>query len=216
MLSLRDSIRVVRSITRVMLDSERTNEIHLVEELTSQGVLRRWLARHQGAELDDLLTNKLELSSKHLHFDELRALPPSTLGRSYIDHLDNNGLSADSQATPTTDVKDPDLAYLVRRFRQTHDVWHALLELGTAGHEEVTIHAFSWGQLRLPVSALVVSFGSLKHVVAERRWELLRRGLRDAYVSGLNAAPLLGVRWETRWSQPIASVRNEFGIRSLG
>jgi len=206
-----------------MVDSERTSEIHLVEELTSQGVLERWLADAQRndddrgglRDLGDLLANQPELSSRDLDFDELRAMPLGSLGRAYIDHLDTNGLSADSQATPTTDVDDPNIAYLVRRFRQTHDVWHALLELGTTGHEEVVIHAFSWGQLRLPVSALVVSFGSLKHIVLEGRWSLLRHGLYEAYRVGKNAAPLLGVEWEKRWHQPIDELRRELNVEAL-
>jgi len=200
-----------------MVDSERTSEIHLVEELTGRRVLEAWLSTAPATDdLHVLLEEKPELSSRHIDFDELRALPADTLGRSYIEHLDRNGLSADSQATPTTDVEDEEVAYLVRRFRQTHDVWHALLELGTTGHEEVVIHAFSFGQLRLPVSALVLAFGSLKHIVFEGRLELLTRGLADAHRVGKQAKPLLGVHWERRWRQPIDDVRREFDLRSLG
>ena len=56
-----------------------------------------------------------------------------------------------------------------------------VLGLGVAGHEEVVIHAFSWGQLHLPVSAMVVLFGTLKHIVGERRWGTLGHSLREAY-----------------------------------
>jgi ubiquinone biosynthesis protein Coq4 len=92
-------------------------------------------------------------------------------------------------------------------------VWHTLLELGTQGHEEVIIHAFSWGQLRLPVSAMVVFFGAFKHIVLERRWQALRHGLLEAYRIGRDAAPLLSVYWERIWAEPIDQVRERYHVR---
>ncbi len=208
------SFQIARAIGRVLLDSERTEEIHRVEELTGGRRFERFLRETSGdAELAELLADEPELRSDQVDFDWLRELPAGTLGHAYIHHLDDNGLSADSQAAPTTQVDDPTIAYLMRRFRQTHDVWHALMDLGTAGHEEVIIHAFSWGQMRLPVSALVVFFGTLKHIVFEARWCALRHALLEAYVNGRNAAPLLPVHWERMWEDDIVEVRARYNIK---
>ncbi len=87
-----------------------------------------------------------------------------------------------------------------------------LTELGTTGHEEVLIHAFSWGQLRLPVSALVVVFGSLKHILFEGRVDVLRHGLLESYQHGRDAKPLLPVYWERYWEEPMDDVRRGFGV----
>jgi ubiquinone biosynthesis protein COQ4 len=206
--------RITLATLRVLADSERTDEIHVVEELTGQRAFAGYLARErEQPELRALLADRPELSSEAIDFDALRRLPAGSLGRAYVDHLDDNGLTADSQATQTRYVDDPDVAYLIRRFRQTHDVWHALTGLGTTGHEEVVIHAFSWGQLGLPVSKMVVVFGSLKHLVLERRWRLLRHGMLDAYRSGRDAAPLLPVYWERAWDEPLAEVRRRYNVR---
>jgi ubiquinone biosynthesis protein COQ4 len=210
----KEAVLLGKAIAITLNDSERTEQIHIAEELTSRARLRGFLAAHRDdPELRALLADRPELCSAQVDFDALRALPPATFGYQYIHHLDGNGLTADTQAAPTHHVSDPEVAYLVRRFRQTHDVWHALTNLGTAGHEEVIIHAFSWGQLRLPVSAMVVFFGSLKHIVLEGRWHALRHDLRDAYLSGRDAAPLLSVYWERLWDEPIDSVRARYGIR---
>lgn len=204
---------VGRAVVRVLRDSTRTEEIHLVEEITGRGKYRRYLANmRQDPAMQQLLRERPELSSEQVDYDALRALPAHTLGGCYVRHLDDNDLAADSQAALTHHVEDPDVAYLMRRFRQTHDVWHALLGLGVEGHEEVIIHAFSWGQLRLPVSALVVLFGTLKHIVLEQRWQALRRALIAAYQSGRNADPLLPVYWERMWQEPIAEVRRRYHI----
>ncbi len=210
----REIYLVARSVARVLRDSEQTSEIHASEELTGRGRFRQIRqADFNGDEGRALLTDRPELCSDQVDYDALRALPEGTLGKAYARHLDDNGLSADYQAAATRYIDDPEMAYLMRRFRQTHDVWHALTGLGTNGHEEVIIHAFSWGQLRLPVSAMVVLFGTLKHIIGEGRWGALRHALGEAYRHGRDAAPLLPVYWERHWDKPLNQVRADYRLR---
>ena len=213
---LADSYRVGLAVARVLADSTQTHEIHRVEEITGRPRYRRLIA-DMGATPEGrrLLAERPELSSDHVDYDRLRALPATTLGGAYVRHLDGNHITADYQAAATRHVDDPDMAYLMRRFRQTHDVWHALLGLGIAGHEEVLVHYFSWGQLHLPVSALVMVFGSLKHIVLERRWSLARHSALEAYRAGRDAAPLLSVYWEDLWALPLDHVRAAYGVAPL-
>jgi ubiquinone biosynthesis protein COQ4 len=209
-----DAYLTLRSIVRVLADSDRTQDIHTVEEVTGREIYRRLVDEYRRtAEGAELLSDKPELRKDQVDYDGLRRLPRHTLGFAYVDHLDRNNITADLQALPTTHVDDPDVSYLMRRFRQTHDVWHALTGLGTVPHHEVIIHAFSYGQLRLPVSALVIFFGTLKHVVLERRWTVLRRGLYEAYQLGRDATPLLPVYWEHHWERPLDEVRARYGVR---
>ncbi len=213
---LKDGYRVGQAIVRVLGDSTKTHEIHRVEEITGRPRFRALLAAmHDTPEGRRLMTERLELSSDLVDYDRLRALPASTFGGAYARHLDENGITADYQAAATRHVDDPDIAYLMRRFRQTHDVWHTLLGLGIAGHEEVIIHSFSFGQLRLPVSALIMVFGTVKHIVLERRWGALRHSMLDAYRAGREAAPLMPVYWEDLWDLPLETVRATYGIAPL-
>ncbi|KAB2884884.1 MAG: hypothetical protein F9K40_22450 [Kofleriaceae bacterium] len=212
----RDGYLVARAVVRVLGDSNLTHEIHRVEEITGRPAYRRLLAElRDDPDGQRLLRERPELSSELVDYDALRRMPETTLGGAYVHHLDANGLSADYQAAATRHVEDPEMAYLMRRFRQTHDVWHALLGLGVTGHEEVIIHAFTWGQMRLPVSAMVVAFGSMKHIVLEGRWGALRHSLREAYEVGRDAAPLIKVIWEDQWAEPIESVRARYSVRPL-
>ncbi len=212
----RDSYLVARAVVRVLGDSTMTHEIHRVEEITGRPAYRRLLAElRDDPDGQRLLREQPELSSELVDYDALRRMPETTLGGAYVRHLDGNAITADYQAARTRHVDDPDMAYLMRRFRQTHDVWHALLGLGITGHEEVVIHAFSWGQMRLPVSAMVVAFGSMKHIVLEKRWGTLRHSLREAYEAGRDAAPLIKVVWEDLWAEPIDRVRARYHVRTL-
>ena len=213
---LKDSLRVGKAVVRVLGASTKTHEIHRVEEITGRPRYRALLgARAATDEGRRLLHERPELSSDHVDYDYLRTLGPHTLGGAYVRHLDTNGLSADYQAAATRHVDDPAMAYLMRRFRQTHDVWHALLGIGVTGHEEVLTHWFSFGQLRLPVSALIMVFGTLKHMVLERRWGALRHSLMEAYRDGRDAAPLLGVIWENQWEVPLEHVRASYNVHAL-
>jgi ubiquinone biosynthesis protein COQ4 len=213
---LKDGYRVGQAIVRVLGDSTKTHEIHRVEEITGRPRMR---ALHAELKLTPegrrLLDERPELSSEHVDYDRLRALPATTFGGAYARHLDDNGITADYQAAATRHVEDPDIAYLMRRFRQTHDVWHALLGLGIAGHEEVIIHSFSYGQLRLPVSAMIMLFGTVKHIVLERRWGALRHSMLDAYRAGRVAAPLMAVYWEDLWEQPLETVRAAYNVKPI-
>lgn len=212
----RDSYLVARAVVRVLGDSNLTHEIHRVEEITGRPSYRRLLAElRDDPDGKRLLAEQPELSSELVDYDALRRMPPTTLGGAYVRHLDGNKITADYQAARTRHIDDPDMAYLMRRFRQTHDVWHALLDLGITGHEEVVIHAFSWGQMRLPVSAMVVAFGSMKHIVLERRWGALRHSLREAYEVGRDAEPLIKVYWEDQWAEPLEAVRARYNVRPL-
>jgi ubiquinone biosynthesis protein COQ4 len=213
---LKDSYRVGQAIVRVLGDSTKTHEIHRVEEITGRPRFRHLLVElGQTPEGQRLLAERPELSSDRVDFARLRTLPATTFGGAYARHLDDNGITADYQAAATRHVDDPDIAYLMRRFRQTHDVWHTLLGLGIAGHEEVIIHSFSYGQLRLPVSALIMVFGTMKHLVLERRWGALRHSMLDAYRAGRDAAPLMSVYWEDQWDEPLDAVRARYRLQPL-
>ena len=213
---VKDTYRVGLAVARVLGDSTKTHEIHRAEEITGRPRYRALLRELAGTpEGRRLLAERPELSSRHVDYDRLLRLPETTLGGAYARHLDGNGITADYQAAATQHVADPDMAYLMRRFRQTHDVWHALLGIGISGHEEVLIHWFSYGQLRLPVSAMIMLFGSMKHLVLERRWTALRRSTLEAYHAGRDAAPLLPVYWEDLWEEPLERVREAYGVRPL-
>lgn len=213
---IKDGYRVGQAIVRVLGDSTKTHEIHRVEEITGRPRFRALLAElHDTPEGRRLMTERPELSTERVDYDRLRTLPATTFGGAYVRHLDDNGITADYQAAATRHVDDPDIAYLMRRFRQTHDVWHTLLGVGIAGHEEVIVHSFSYGQLRLPVSALIMVFGTVKHIVLERRWGALRHSMLDAYRYGRRAAPLMPVYWEDLWDLPLETVRATYGVERL-
>ncbi|MCB9602102.1 MAG: hypothetical protein H6720_17425 [Sandaracinus sp.] len=201
-----------RAMVRALRDSNATLDLLTGEEISSADRMSALVPlMHSTEEGRTLLRERPRLGSAAL--PALRRLPEGTLGRTYVDHLDRCGLDPDALDVPVTRAASDEANYVLTRIRDTHDLWHALLGLGVAGHEEVLVHTFQWPQLRMPYSALVVFFGGLKHVLGERRVDVWRRGLRAAHAAGVAAAPLLPVFWEKHFDEPLASVRARFGIR---
>lgn len=217
MMTPREWALVARATIRVLRNSNRTTDIHRVAEITSRDRFAALLTEARaGGQVPAMLQERPVLAPGSVDLSALRQLPATTLGGAYVRHLDAHGLEMYVDPTPADHVPDPDVRYLIHRYRQVHDIWHVLLGLGTRGHEEVLVHAFVLGHLGLPVSAMVVFFGTLKHVVMERRWSVLRHELLAAFASGREASPLLMVCWEQQWSRPLAEIRRHYRIRPVG
>ncbi|MCB9566924.1 MAG: hypothetical protein H6710_06885 [Myxococcales bacterium] len=210
-----DLREMIAATIRVLRDSNRTEDVHRVEEISGRARVAELVAQaHAGdRELAALLRERPEIDREHVDFDALHRLGPETLGGAYVRHLERNGLELYTVETSDEFIDDDEARYLIHRYRQTHDIWHVLFGVGVAGHEEVLIHAFAYGQVGLPVSAMIMLLGGLKHMVLERRWLALRRGLWEAYWSGRRAKPLLTIRWEELWDRPVAELRRSLGIR---
>jgi len=209
----RELLTVIGATVRVLKDSNRTSDIHIVADITSRARFATLLRdEHKRGDGVALLNRKPEINQSTVDFEALRALPADSLGGAYVRHLERYQL--DIFVDPVSDefIDDADVRYLIHRYRQTHDIWHVLMGLGVEGHEEVLVHAFTLGMLGLPVSAMIVVFGSVKHIVLERRWTTLRRGVLEAFRSGRRAAPLVTVEWETMWDRPLDEVRRLHGI----
>ncbi len=215
-MNARDLITVVGCAARVLRDSERTEDIIVAEELIAQSRLRQ-MAR------DNIFSHTEEGRAMYrdrpmlvdTNLDELRELDAETLGGAFVRFLDRNKLDYEITRIPTPYTDGEDEQYLLSRLRQSHDLWHTLIGVGTRGHEEVLVHAFSLGQTQLASSALIVFLGGIKHMVLERRWKVLHPGIKRAFVSGKRSAPLLPVYWERYWAEPLASVRERYNIAAL-
>lgn len=213
-MNLETTTTFTRVFTRALLDSTRTDDLLTGEEISSVSRMPA-LAHMMRATVEGraILAERPRITSATVDLAALRRSQPGTLGRTWTDHMDRCGLDIDALSTPVTRGQDDEANYTLERVRQTHDIWHAVLGLGIEGYEEVLVHAFQWSQLRMPYSALVVTFGALKHVIGEARWPILRHALRDASLAGREAAPLLSVHWERHWEEPLDQLRRRLCIR---
>jgi len=196
-------------------DSNQTEALLTGEEISSIGRMRALVPVLDASEEGRAILRERP-RGRDIDVGRLRAMSEGSLGRTYAAHLERCGLDPRALDTPVTRGESELDNYLLERVRQTHDLWHTVLGLGTAGHEEVLVHAFQWTQLHMPYSALVVGFGTPKHFVLEGRFGLLRTAIADAVRAGRDAAPLISFYWERHFEEPIEDVRRHLRIRPSG
>jgi ubiquinone biosynthesis protein COQ4 len=197
-----------RALAGLMRDPNDTRHAFVLSLALNGRVFPRFLAQFlMSDEGLELRTERPSIDSSHVDLDRLRALPEGTLGRAYIRYLDDNKLDPDMfQAPPGLPTA---LAYVSKRLRQSHDVWHVLTGYRPDVPGEIALQAFTYAQTKAPASGLIAVAGAL-------RWMPQRRGLvRETirgYRRGKRASFLGSIPWERHWDRPLSEVRRELGI----
>ena len=197
-----------RAALALSRDSNDTPQVFLLGMALNASRLPELLARMaMDPEGAGLLESRPGIDSSSVDFDALRALPDGTLGREYVRFLDDNGLDPDLfQAPPGL---PPLPSYVVQRVRQSHDLWHVLTGFETDVPGEIGLQAFTYAQMRLPLSFALVVLGLVRWGWRYPRMVgLIRQGRR----LGRRARYFPTIRWEDRWDQPLGQVRSELGL----
>jgi ubiquinone biosynthesis protein COQ4 len=204
-----DRARIALAALRALLrDPDDTRQVFVLSLALNRRafpeVLARFLASEEGLAL---LTERPSIDTAHVDFDRLRALPDGTLGREYVRYLDDNDLDPDLFDAPPG--LPPAIAYLSKRLRQSHDVWHVLTGYQPDVAGEVALQAFTYAQTSAPASGLIAVAGTLRW--ARRSRGLVRESIRG-YRRGKRAHFLGSIRWENHWERPLADVRRDLNV----
>lgn len=120
-----------------LLNPHRGDMIACLGEVTGENSLKymkqKMLESDEGAEI---LKEKPRINSRTVSFDKLAEMPENTLGRVYVDFMKDNNITADSRL-PVQFIDDPELAYVMQRYREVHDLVHATLYMKTTMLGEV-------------------------------------------------------------------------------
>ncbi|XP_078043689.1 UDP-sugar transporter sqv-7 [Augochlora pura] len=160
-----------------------------------------------------ILEEQPRISSATVDLDALKRLPKGTVGRTYREFLDVNNVSPDSRPLVRF-VEDTELAYVMQRYRETHDIFHAMLLMPTTMLGEVAVKWIEALQLRLPMCLTGAIFGAYRLRPRQRKM-YLRYHLPWAIQTGIDAKFLLGVYFEERWEQPLEEFHREMNIVPL-
>jgi ubiquinone biosynthesis protein COQ4 len=140
-----------------IFDPSRDDMISAFGELTADQALpqihRKMLADTEG---NSILRDKPTVNSKILDINRLANLNENTFGKHYVEFLKRNDITPDSRK-PVLFIEDPELAYVMKRYREIHDFTHCILDMKTNMLGEVTVKIFEAIQLGLPmVSSIFV------------------------------------------------------------
>ncbi|RYP35159.1 hypothetical protein DL767_003936 [Monosporascus sp. MG133] len=195
------------------LDPRRGDLIAVVGETTASPYFIRRLrnAMLSSPTGRQILRERPVITSTTLDLARLRALPRGTLGATYAAWLDREGVTPDTRA-PVRYIDDEEEAYVMRRYRESHDFLHALTGLPTVREGEVALKAFEFANTLLPMTGLAtLAVATLKPAERARFWSVYGPW---ALRNGLRADELINVYWEREMETDVAELRRRLGIEA--
>ncbi|CAI4218275.1 unnamed protein product [Parascedosporium putredinis] len=107
-------------------------------------------------------------------------------------------------------IDDAECAYVMQRYRECHDFYHALTGLPIVREGEVALKAFEFANLVIPMTGLsTLSVLTLKPAERKRFFETY---LPWALRNGLKAKDVINVYWEEQMERDVGELRAELGI----
>ncbi|XP_022907883.2 ubiquinone biosynthesis protein COQ4 homolog, mitochondrial [Onthophagus taurus] len=167
----------------------------------------------KSTEGSEILRNRPRINSKTVDLDKLKGYPEGTLGRVYVDFLKKNNVTPDSRG-PVQFVEDINLAYVMQRYREVHDLVHTILEMPTNMIGEITVKWVEGIQTKLPMCVTGAVFGPLR-LKPKNRDTYKKYYLPWAIRTGNEANLLFNVYYEKRWDQPLYELHKELNINPL-
>lgn len=156
-----------------------------------------------------ILRDRPRITSASLDLPRLRSLPANTVGGTYVAWLDREGVSPDTRSAVRY-IDDEECAYVMQRYRESHDFYHALTGLPIVREGEVALKAFEFANTLLPMTGFaLLAVATLKKSERQRFWDVygpwaLRNGLRSDEV--------INIYWEEEMETDVQELRNRLGI----
>ena len=205
------------SAVTALLDPQRDDMVAALGETTGITALERLRARMKSHPIGSkLLDERPAITSASLDLDALRALPAGTFGREYISWMDAHGYSPDSRP-PVRYIEDEELAFIMQRYRQTHDFTHVLLgPIPPTVLGEILIKWFELAHFNFPMTFLSAVVGPTALPPSDMV-RLYRTGsLSWASKVGQDAKLLLNIPFEDMMDRTLEEVRLEAGLPLQG
>lgn len=137
-------------------------------------------------------------------------MAPNTIGRSYLKWLDDEGVSPDTRL-PVRYIDDPECAYVMQRYRECHDFYHAITGLPVVMEGEVAVKAFEFANTGIPMTGLAALSEPFK-LKPDQQERLKEIYIPWAISNGLRAKSLMNVYWEEILERDADEVRAELNI----
>lgn len=210
-----DAIRALRALFK---NKEDTGQVFkIVDALKGKSILRR-LDEFRATKVgQQILAEQRQLLATLCNRDYLRSLPEGSYGRTYLQFLETEGLSAEGLADSSQEGLDyrglkADYALFAARMRDSHDLQHVLTGYGRNSLGELCVLTFHFRHTRNPGIAFLVLMGMLKFKrelpkgvpVFSAIWEAFRNGKRAKWIPGTD--------WEAVLPLPLDEVRRRINV----
>ncbi|KZF23216.1 Coq4-domain-containing protein [Xylona heveae TC161] len=156
-----------------------------------------------------ILRDRPRITSDNMPLTFLRTLPENSVGRAYAAWLDREGVSPDTRAGVRY-IDDEECAYVMQRYRECHDFYHAITGLPIIREGEVALKAFEFANTLLPMTGLSI-FAFMRLKPAERK-RFYNTYFPWAVENGVRSKEVINVYWEEQLERDVGELRTELGI----
>ena len=206
----------LKALKRLLNDKEATDQVfeimRALNGTSTRDCYLKLLTTPQGGRI---AYERPELADKLMDDAWLDAFAPGTVGAAYRDFIRTEQLSAEGLAEISRegDKGGVDLqhlyAWMGRRTRDIHDIWHILSGYHRDALGEASLVAFSYAQTRSLGWALI-AFGAAS--TARKSEYPMVKAIWQGYQRGKAAVWLLGQDYERLMSEPLDAARHRLGI----
>lgn len=201
----------IGSATMAIADPYRDDMVAVLGETTGYFALKQIHKKMlKDSEGQAILRDKPRINSQTIDLNYLRKLPEGTLGHAYIFFLNKNKVSPDTRQ-PVHFVDDVELAYVMQRYREIHDLVHAMLNMPTNMMGEVAVKWIEAIQTGLPMCIGGALFGPLRFNSSQRQ-KYLKTYLPWALECAFKTNLFMNIYYEKRWEQLLQDLYKELNI----
>jgi ubiquinone biosynthesis protein COQ4 len=211
-----DWMHALRSLRRLLNDKEDTGQVFEIMRAlnggsTAKGYLRL-LETQQGGRI---AYERPEFAHRLMDDAWLDSLPEGSVGAAYRSFIREEQLSADGlveisrQGAPAVDEQHP-YAWMGRRTRDVHDIWHILSGYHRDGLGEACLVAFSYAQTKGLGWALIAAGAAWR--ARDAKTYPYKRAIWQGYRRGKAAKWLLGEDYERLMAEPLETARRRLNI----
>jgi len=205
----------LRALRRLLRDKEDTRQVFEIMRALSGDSMgenyRRLCSTPRGGRI---AYERVEFARRLMDDAWLDSLPEGSVGAAYRNFIRSQDLSAEGLAEVSRetggDIDTPHpVAWMARRTRDVHDLWHILTGYGRDGLGEACLVAFSYPQTRSLGWALIAA-GAVSRTRGGRY--PYARAIWQGYQRGKAAKWLLGEDYEALLAEPLDAARRRLGI----
>ncbi len=207
-------IVAAKALKALINDPEDTRQVFVVLESLSGNSLQRSLKKFKRLPIAEKVFNAESTLLERLQDqDWLASLPAGSLGRTYLDWVRREQITADGLVEASREEErweSGELKIFGERMRDMHDLWHVNTQYGRDTLGEVCLLGFTFAQTFNPGIAVIALVGATK-ITKEGKGGVFK-ALWQGFRAGRRAAWLPGQDWELLLTQPIDSVRAQLNI----